>query len=101
MMTTLPAALQEDWALELMGGIIKYAVFARELFVGLASSLKPDYPVEHLADVLLETVIRAATSAAPGIKDSQRRRAQMAALDAKRVFAVVSVCRAPCRSWVF
>ena len=36
-------------------------------------------------DVRLETVIRAATSAAPGSKGSQLCRAQMAALDAQGV----------------
>ena len=59
--------------------------FAVKIFVYLASSLKPDYPSEQLVDVLLETVIRAATSAVPGIKDSQRRRAQMQALYAQGV----------------
>ena len=52
MMEALPAALQADWALELIGSMIKYP-FAVEIFVELASSLKPDYPAEQLVDVLL------------------------------------------------
>jgi hypothetical protein len=84
MMTALPAALQKDWALELIGSMIKYP-FAVEIFVELASSLKPDHPAEQLVDVLLETVIGAATRAALGSKDSQGCRAQMAALDAQGV----------------
>ena len=95
MTTTLPAALQEDWALELIGSMIKYP-FAVEIFVEVASSLKPDHPAKQLVDVLLKTVIRAATRAAPVSKDSQRCRAQMAALDAQ------GVCRfqgLPCRRW--
>jgi len=82
MMTTLPAALQEDWALELIGSMIKYP-FAVEIFVELASSLKPDYRAKQLVDVLLETVIRAANLTAPGSIDSQRCRAQRVALDAQ------------------
>ena len=57
MMTTLPAALQEDWALELIGSMIQYP-FAVEIFVQLASSLKPKYTAEQLVNVLLETVSR-------------------------------------------
>ena len=92
MMETLPAALQADWALELIGSMIKYP-FAVEIFVELASSLKPDYPAEQLVDVLLETVIRAATLVAPGNKDSQRCRNQMAALDAQGVCRFVGLPR--------
>ena len=84
MLTTLPATLQEGWALEMIGSMIKYP-FVVEICVELASSLKPDYPAEQLVDVLLETVIRAATRAALGSKGSQRRRGQMAALDAQGV----------------
>ena len=91
-METLPAALQADWALELIGSMIKYP-FAVEIFVELASSLKPDYPAEQLVDVLLETVIRAATLVAPGSKDSQRCRNQMAALDAQGVCRFVGLPR--------
>ena len=45
-------------------------------------------------DVFLETVIRAATSAEPGAKDSQRRRAhQMQALDAQGVGRFIGLPR--------
>ena len=80
-MTSLPAALQADWGLELIGSMIKYP-FAVEVFVELASSLEPDYPVEQLVDVLMETVIRAA---ALHDEDNARCRGQMMALDAQGV----------------
>ena len=42
MMTTLAGALREDWALELIGSMIKYP-FAVEVLVELARPLKPGY----------------------------------------------------------
>ena len=75
--------------MEMIGSMIKYP-FAVEIFVDLASSLKPPdpgppYSAEELVDVLLETVIRAALRAAPASKDFARCRGQMAALDAQGV----------------
>eukprot|EP00974_Lingulodinium_polyedra_P071906 6958807-Lingulodinium_polyedra.AAC.1 len=58
-MTTLPVALQSDWAFELIGSIIKYP-FAAEIFVEVVSSVKPDYSAKQLVGVLLGTIVRAA-----------------------------------------
>ena len=94
MMTSLPDTLQDDWALELIGSMIKYP-FAVEIFVQLASRLTPTYTAKSLVDVLLETAVRAAhcftcgsTIEATGSgasKIGQRCRAQMVALDAQGV----------------
>ena len=84
MMTALPAALHQDWVCGADGGVIKYP-FAVEISVELASSLKPDYPAEQLVDILLEKVVRAAASAALGVEDGQRCRAQMQTLGAQCV----------------
>ena len=94
MMTSLPDALQDDWALELIGSMIKYP-FAVEIFVQLASRLEPNYTAKCLVDVLLETAVRAAhcftrgsTIAATGsgvCKTGERCRLQMVVLDAQGV----------------
>ena len=59
MMTSLPDTHQQDWALELIGSMIKYP-FAVEISVGLVGRLRPPdpgpaYTAEELVVVLLVT----------------------------------------------
>ena len=83
-MTSLPKAHQEDWALELFGSLIKYP-FAVQMFVQLASKLKPKYTAKSFVDVLLETAVQAAHCLTLGSKTEQRCRGQMKVLDAQGV----------------
>ena len=81
MMTSLPTKHQDDWALELIGSLIKYP-FAVQMFVQLASKLKPKYTAKSLVDVLLETAVRAAHCLS---KTEERCRRQIKVLDARGV----------------
>ena len=82
MMTTLPEAHQDDWALELIGSLIKYP-FAVEIFVSLATPLGPRYSAKSLVDVLLQTAVRAAHCLTSGSETAERCRGQMKVLDAQ------------------
>ena len=84
MMRSLPNTHQDDWALELVGSLIKYP-FAVQIFVELASKLEPTYTAKSLVDVLLETAVRAAHCLTFGSKTQQRCRGQMKVLDAQGV----------------
>ena len=84
MMTSLPTKHQDDWALELIGSLIKYP-FAVQIFVRLASKLKPKYTATSLVDVLLETAVQAADCLTPGSETEERCRRQMKVLDAQGV----------------
>ena len=84
MMTTLPQTHQDDWALELVGSLIKYP-FAVQIFVELASKLEPTYTAKSLVDVLLETAVRAANCLTPGSETEERCRGQIKVLDAQGV----------------
>ena len=81
MMASLPAALQADWGLELIGMMIKYP-FAVEVFVQMCCTLEPSYSAEQLVDVLMETVVRVA---ARHDQDHVRCRGQMQVLGAQGV----------------
>ena len=84
MMRAWPNAHQDDWALELIGSMIKYP-FAVEIFVSLACELKPQYAARSLVDVLLETAVRAAHCLTSASKIRQRCCGQMKVLDAQGV----------------
>ena len=84
MMRSLPNTHQDDWALELIGSMIKYP-FAVEIFVSLACELKPQYAARSLVDVLLETAVRAAHCLTSASKIRQRCCGQMKVLDAQGV----------------
>ena len=84
MMTSLPNTHQDDWALELIGSLIKYP-FAVQIFMHLASKLKPKYTAKSLVDVLLETAVRAAHCLTLGSKTEERCRGQIKVLDAQGV----------------
>ena len=84
MMTTLPETHRKDWALELIGSLIKYP-FAVQIFVRLASKLKPQYTAKSLVGVLLETAVQAADCLTPGSQTTERCRRQMKVLDAQGV----------------
>ena len=84
MMESLPRVHQDDWALELMGSLIKYP-FAVEIFVRLASELKPNYTAKGLVNVLLETTVQAAQCLAPGSQTEDGCRSQIKILDAQGV----------------
>ena len=100
MMKSLPDIHQGDWALELIGSMIKYP-FAVEIFTSLVSCLKPNYTANSLVDALLETVAQAARRLTPrneiGATDSgasrvmlhhktsKQCRRQMVVLDAQGV----------------
>ena len=84
MMTSLPKTHQDDWALELIGSLIKYP-FAVQIFVQLASKLKPKYTAKSLVDVLLKTAVRAAHCLTLGSKTEERCRKQIKVLDAQGV----------------
>ena len=84
MMTSLPERHMHDWALELIGSLIKYP-FAVNIFVPLASKLECNYTAQSLVDVLLETAVNSALCLAPGSMVEERCRSQMAVLDAQGV----------------
>ena len=84
MMRSLPRVHQDDWALELMGSLIKYP-FAVEIFVRLASELKPNYTAKGLVNVLLETTVQAAQCLTPGSQTEDGCRSQIKILDAQGV----------------
>ena len=84
MMTTLPGPHKDDWALEMIGSLIKYP-FAVSIFVPLASRLKRNYTAMALVDVLLETGVRAAAALSNQARGRGNARAQMSVLDAQGV----------------
>ena len=92
MMTSLPAAHKDDWALELIGSMIK-CPFIVDIFVQHASRLQPNYTAMSLVDVLLETAVCPAGCLKPGSKTRQRCRQQMAVLDAQGVCRFVGLPR--------